>query len=209
MALARNGVWFKRVAGTSAGAITAATIAAGYDANEIDYLAAPKGLRRGPPDDLPSGVEPLDYVSVFSDLPLSPGEVTLETRRNNIPYRLIDGSLLTEVSKLQVPIPALDNYVDKITEEVFKIIPVEISPEKVKVGPFEAEAGPFKVTVLGQKVKVGPWKIMTPKYEVEVGPFSVTSPFMKQMIRNAIIEALLPFPKTIPVGNVETLIRKI
>ena len=31
-----NGFWFRRVAGTSAGAMVAALIAAGYDAAEID-----------------------------------------------------------------------------------------------------------------------------------------------------------------------------
>ena len=32
-----NGFWFRRVAGTSAGAMVAALVAAGYDAAEIDW----------------------------------------------------------------------------------------------------------------------------------------------------------------------------
>lgn len=34
-------MWFKRVAGTSGGSIVASLIAAGFSANEIEYLSAP------------------------------------------------------------------------------------------------------------------------------------------------------------------------
>lgn len=200
MALARNGIWFERVAGTSAGAITASIIAAGYNANDCDYLAAPAGVRSGPPDSLPPGVEPLDYLSLM-DIPLSPGEVTLESRRNNLFYYAISRPTIDELLKLSVSMPNLEPFITQIVDQVFSVIPARVGPFKVKVGPFKAEAGPFKVKVLGQNVKVGPWTIDTGTYDVEVGPFPVASPMLKQAIRNSVENALKGYPRILELAR--------
>ena len=198
MALARNGIWFKRTAGTSAGSITGSIIAAGYDANECDYLAAPSGVRSGAPDNLPAGAKPLNYRALL-DVPLSPGEVTLESRRNNLIYQAINGPNIDELLKLVVALPSIEPFVTNIVNQVLAVIPRKIGPFKVKVGPFKAKAGPFKVHFpqpVG-KVSVGPWEIDTPRYDVEVGPFPVPVNTLAPLIRAAVEGVLKGYPKVL------------
>jgi predicted acylesterase/phospholipase RssA len=200
-ALARNGIWFQRVGGTSAGAITAAIIAAGYDANEIDYLAAPFGTRKGPPDNLPSGLEPLDYYSIFIDPPLSPNDLTRETKQDNLVYQAIIGKVIDELIKNVIPLPKIEQYIDQILDEVIKGVPKQAGPYKTKVGPFEAKAGPFKVKVLGRRIGVGPWIIRTPEYNVTVGPFPMNIPALKPAIKRYLVNALTVYPKSLALGQ--------
>jgi predicted acylesterase/phospholipase RssA len=184
MALARHGVWFKRTAGASAGSIIAAMIAAGYDANECDYLAAPSGARRPAPDTLPPGAEPLEYGSLL-DLPSSPEDVTLESRRNNLIYRAIAGAAIDELLKIPVALPSVEPLVNRVADQVLAELPSSIGPAKVKVGPF--------------KVKVGPLAVDTDRYEVEVGPFPL--PDVKPLIHSAVARVLQAYPRSLSLGK--------
>ena len=184
MALARNGIWFHRTAGTSAGAITAAIIAAGYDANACDYLAAPEGVRSGRPDGFPSGVDPLNYLALM-DVPLSPGEVTLRSRRHNLIYYAINGPALDEVLKAPLNLPSLDPYINKLVDEIVAVIPKNVGPFTVKVGPFK-----FKKNF---PQPVGRVEISTPKFDCEVGPFPIGN--IKPAVRQAVRAALATYPR--------------
>jgi predicted acylesterase/phospholipase RssA len=199
-ALARNEIWFKRVAGTSAGAITAATIAAGYDANVCDFLAAPSGVRSGPPDNAPPGSAPIDY-SALLDLPLSPGEVTLQSRRGNLIYKAIEGCTIDELLQLSATLPSLDPFVDRIVAAILSALPTKVGPFRVTVGPFDLSVGPFGVTVLNQHVQVGPFDVKTPQFVVEVGPFPFAPPQLKRLIRNAVELVLSGYPKLLKLAD--------
>jgi hypothetical protein len=188
MALARHGVWFKRTAGASAGSIIGAMIAAGYDANECDYLAAPPGLRREAPDNLPPGAEPLNYRSLL-DLPSSPDDVSLESRRNNLIYRAITGATIDELLNLPVALPSLEPLVNRVVDQVLAELPSSIGPAKVKVGPF--------------KVKVGPLAVDTDRYEVEVGPFPL--PDVKPLLHSAATRVLQAYPRHLKLGETGVL----
>lgn len=130
MALAFNGIWPTRVAGNSAGSITGSLIAAGYNANEIDYLFAPKELNLDPPSKTCEDLGPhfLDY-NKFLDFPLSAADISLETKRNSIPYHLmkfiVDGFFLTDVSVPNLT-QLLDNLIDKLTSKWPKNLPATI-----------------------------------------------------------------------------------
>lgn len=89
MALQRNGVWFKRVAGNSAGAITGSLIAAGYNADEIDYLFSPNGaVEKKAPSTITKelGRNYLDYFT-FLDTPTTPKSLNNEQKRNTLLYK--------------------------------------------------------------------------------------------------------------------------
>src|SRR5690606_28534786 len=66
--LEQQGIWFKRVTGNSAGAITAAMIAAGYTANEIEWLCSSYPNRPARPRGVPSSLQPIDFLD-FLDFP--------------------------------------------------------------------------------------------------------------------------------------------
>jgi predicted acylesterase/phospholipase RssA len=190
MALARNGIWFHRTAGTSAGAITAAIIAAGYDANGCDYLASPGDIRGGKPANFPSGVEPLNYLSLM-DVPLSPGEVTLRSRRENMIYYSIAGPALDEILKSSAPLPSLEPYIKKIVDQIVRVIPREVGPFKVKVGPFK-----FKKNF---PQPVGKVEIKTPEFETEVGPFPVGN--VTAAVTQAVKTALTAYPRAMKLAE--------
>lgn len=190
MALARHGVWFKRTAGTSAGSIMAATIAAGYDANECDYLAAPSGAREGAPGLLPADAEPLGYRSLL-DLPSSPDDVTLESRRNNLLYYAISGAAVDELLKIPVSLPSLEPFTTRIADRVLAALPSQIGPLKLKVGPF--------------KVKAGPLVVDTDRYEVEVGPFPVPLTDLKPLVQNAVAGVLQAYPHSMKLDEAGVL----
>ncbi|HEX8472417.1 MAG TPA: patatin-like phospholipase family protein [Pyrinomonadaceae bacterium] len=135
LALARNGVWFQRVIGNSAGAITASLVAAGYDANEIDWLCAPQGMRRLPngkadrPPNLPPNVEPIDFMD-FLDAPKTAAELDQSLKRQTILWHLLKGlfleKMVDELTKIKIKTPPLDVYVNKLVGKVLDIIPDNI-----------------------------------------------------------------------------------
>ena len=105
LALHRNGIWFKRVAGNSAGAITAALIAVGYNANELDWLTAPPNTR-SKPDSIHPDLSPISFQQ-FMDRPKTE---EIQTRRNSLLWHLLKGTLFDDLLKFEVPLPPLDRY---------------------------------------------------------------------------------------------------
>ena len=184
-ALARNGIWFKRVAGTSAGAITAAIIAAGYDANAMDYLAAPSKARHGPPQNFPAGVEALEYKSLLLDLLLSPDDVSAETKHNNLIYNALLGPTVDRMLGISINVPDLGPFIDRMVDVVFNLLPAQVGPFNVQVGPYEIK---YHIPHNGHV------NLSTGKVDARVGPF----PFPRGALREAIKTAIAGVLKTYP-----------
>jgi predicted acylesterase/phospholipase RssA len=195
MALARHGVWFQRTAGTSAGAITAAIIAAGYDANEIDFLGAPGAVRSGAPNNLPADAKPFDYRS-FMDLP-SANDLTLQSRRNNLIYHAIHGPTLQELLRLPINLPGLEPFITQIVNQVLGVIPTEVGPFKVKVGPYKIKKK--------FPQPVGTVTLSTGKIEEEVGPFKIPMSTIKPLVRQAIEGVLQAYPRFVKLADTALL----
>ncbi len=106
LAMHRQGIWFERVAGNSAGAITASLIAVGYNANEIDWLTAPSGSRIKP-NSIPDSVTPISFRQ-FIDRPLTND---IRTRQNSILWHLLKGTLFDSLLRFEVPLPPLDRFI--------------------------------------------------------------------------------------------------
>lgn len=214
MALARNGVWFERVAGTSAGAITAALIAAGYNANEIDYIAAPADMRHGAPAELPPGIEPMNYYYLFLDPPLSPADLTKQTRENNILYQSITGAMIDEIAKKVIPLPEIDRFIEDVLDEVIKGVPRESGPHRVqtpafrhevdipdqKIPGFTVKVGPYKEKVGARTVKFGTVKVTIPARDIVVGPFPINVAALRPQIRRFLVDGLAKLPRTMVMG---------
>ena len=86
-ALAAQNIWFRRVAGTSAGSILSCMIAAGFNADEIEFLSAPVEMNLSRPSTLPAalGAHEVDYLH-FVDFP-SPHELaTAKEWRHSIAW---------------------------------------------------------------------------------------------------------------------------
>ncbi|MCU0541240.1 MAG: patatin-like phospholipase family protein [Oscillatoriaceae cyanobacterium Prado104] len=207
LALARNKIWFKRVAGNSAGAITASLIAAGYDANEIDLLFTPADIQKNRPSNLPATVNQnaIDY-SRFVDLPTSAADISPETKKNHLIYKLVKGAILDEIREAAIDLPATSQMVDAIFNKVLAKLP--------------AQVGPFNWTIPGETIRVKtPGKLLDkiPSHlrqyvdefdwsisskTIQVGPFnlSITSP-QQSLIRNAIVEALQVYPTRLSLSQ--------
>jgi predicted acylesterase/phospholipase RssA len=100
-----NGLWFKRVAGNSAGAITASMIAAGYDANEIQWLTSAFPGAPEPPRSLArlQITQPIRF-SEFLDPP-TPASYTAAQKRRTLLWYLLNGTILDTLGKIELPIP--------------------------------------------------------------------------------------------------------
>lgn len=111
-ALADNNIWFARVAGNSAGAITAAMIAAGFTAPEIQFLSsafpgagpAPRSLRRR---DIR---EPIPFVD-FLDLPAT-RDIEPAAKRKTHLWKALNGQVLDEIGRIELPIPTQADTLD-------------------------------------------------------------------------------------------------
>jgi predicted acylesterase/phospholipase RssA len=101
-AMASRGVWFKRVVGNSAGSVTAAMIAAGFNAEEIEFLSAPEGARARPAS-LPAGIDRIGGASL-QDLPASANDFSLDSRRRNLLWRAVNGTVIDQLLALTVTV---------------------------------------------------------------------------------------------------------
>lgn len=112
------GIWFKRVAGNSAGAITAAMVAAGYTAAEIEWLTSSfPNPRINRPTTLPHGLRPIRFMK-FLDFP------TLDTlhsssKRKTLLWKALKSQAIDNVLDTKIPIPTRGGVINKI-----KAIPV-------------------------------------------------------------------------------------
>jgi predicted acylesterase/phospholipase RssA len=119
-ALSANGIWFARVAGNSAGAITAAMIAAGFSAYEIQWLSS--SFPASPPLAAPSSLatrgitEPISFPE-FLDLP-SAATVTRTSRRRTQLWKALNGSVLDIIGETPLPIPTRKEMRDACVDAI-------------------------------------------------------------------------------------------
>lgn len=114
-ALRSNNIWFKRVAGNSAGAIVASLIAAGYTEDELAYLSAPAGSRNKPAS-LPQQRKPIDFMS-FIDAP----KIETSTRRETILWQALNGTVLDVLGETTLPLPTRRKVVDPLIKTIGSI----------------------------------------------------------------------------------------
>ncbi|MDD7967174.1 patatin-like phospholipase family protein [Actinomycetospora lemnae] len=105
-ALEDNGIGFARVAGNSAGAITAAMVAAGFSAREIQWLSSAfPGAPSGPATLTQRGItEPIPFPD-FLDLPAADTVARSSIRRTQL-WHALNGSVLDVIGDIPLPIPA-------------------------------------------------------------------------------------------------------
>ncbi len=111
--LDQSGIWFSRVAGNSAGAITASLIAAGYTAKEIEWLTS--NFANGPkrPSTLHKDLLPINFME-FLDFPtvetIEPDSMKLTSL-----WRALKGQAIDEV--LQTPVPLIERR-GKVVDDI-------------------------------------------------------------------------------------------
>lgn len=104
------GIWFRRVAGNSAGAITASLVAAGYDASEIEWLTSNFPQRPQRPASLPPGLAPIDFMS-FLDFP-GLNSIGRDSMRKTVLWQALKGQAIDNVLATPLPIPTQSNVVN-------------------------------------------------------------------------------------------------
>jgi hypothetical protein len=116
------GFWFRRVAGTSAGAMVAALIAAGYDAAEIDWLTAPSDTTIERPGSLPSSVtKPVD-LSSFLDYPESSSDIDPTIMRNTFLWKAIKLNAVDEIlNRKLTALPTREKLLDDLSSKIVAI----------------------------------------------------------------------------------------
>lgn len=101
-----SNAWFARVAGNSAGAITAAMVAAGFTAREIEALSS---AFNGPGARLPKSLtdrginEPIKFAE-FLDLPTA-DSISDENKRKTVLWHALNVTALDMIGKIEVPFP--------------------------------------------------------------------------------------------------------
>jgi predicted acylesterase/phospholipase RssA len=135
IALAQQGVWFQRVAGTSAGAITAALVAAGYNAVEIDYLCAPQDapepFTRLRPASFHTSIHPIRFLS-FLDAPTSARHLPIEARRRTTLWQTVKGSALDRALSAEVRTVPINKVVETVTNSVFSLVPKRMADREAQ-----------------------------------------------------------------------------
>lgn len=121
-AIQDHGYWFTRVAGTSAGSMIAALVAAGYQAAELEWLTAPSDTTIDRPDSLPSSVkEPIDLSSLL-DYPESSSDISPTIMRKTYLWKAIKLNAVDELlNKKLTGLPTRDKLVDDLTDRIIAI----------------------------------------------------------------------------------------
>lgn len=101
--LEQSRIWFKRVAGNSAGAITASLVAAGYTANEIEWLSSAYPNPPARPSGIHRKLEPIDFLE-FLDFPTL-NTIGVPARRKTNLWRAIKGQVIDEILNQKLPVP--------------------------------------------------------------------------------------------------------
>lgn len=100
--LAQQGIGVARVAGNSAGAITAALVAAGFSAAELEWLMSNFQNRRlARPASLPAGLAAIDFMD-FLDLPRL-GDISGAERRQTLLWKALSGEAIDALLAQRVP----------------------------------------------------------------------------------------------------------
>lgn len=104
-ALHDSGLWFARVAGNSAGAITASMVAAGFTAPEIQWLCSSFPDRPPAPASLQNAgiTQPIAF-GTFLDLPRRE-DISLNSKRRTLLWKALKGELLDELGRIEIPVP--------------------------------------------------------------------------------------------------------
>jgi predicted acylesterase/phospholipase RssA len=125
MALQEHRIWFKRVAGTSAGAITAAMIAAGYSASEIAWLTAPSDLAGQPPASLPlaaRNMAPIAFTT-FVDPPRGASDINAAVRRSTVLWNMLNLTAIQQLREYEINIKTRTELVQEMTDGIVAINP--------------------------------------------------------------------------------------
>jgi len=115
-------IGFARVAGNSAGAITAAMIAAGFTAREIEALSSAFNPPGTPlPDSLTArGIsEPIKFAE-FLDLP-DAATISAANKRKTVLWHAFNGTVIDEIGKIDVPIPTQGKLVDDCVHAILDV----------------------------------------------------------------------------------------
>lgn len=120
-ALHDNGIWFARVAGNSAGAITASMIAAGFTAPEIQWLSS--AFSGGPP--VPGSLSSLGITSPigfanFLDLPTL-SSVSQTNKRKTMLWKALKGTIIDELGKTKIPVPIQNDAVNACVQGILGV----------------------------------------------------------------------------------------
>jgi len=121
-ALDDNNIWFARVAGASAGAITAALIAVGFTAPEIQWLMSSYPGRKEPlPRTLSAlGIkEPIGFTD-FLDFPKLEN-IDQATKRKDILWKVLNGTVIDYYGGRSLDIPTRKSIVDQILKKIFGV----------------------------------------------------------------------------------------
>jgi hypothetical protein len=131
-ALHDNGVWFKRVTGNSAGAITAAMVAVGFTAPEIQWLSSAFSDAPEVPDSLSSvGIRKPIVFSKFLDLP-DIDAISRRSKRKTLLWNALKGTIIDEIGKISLPVPTQGDAVDACAD---KVLDTPIIGDAIKAWP--------------------------------------------------------------------------
>lgn len=120
-AIWNNGIWFKRVAGNSAGAITAAMIAAGFTAPEIRWLSSAFPNAPDVPNSLSSvGINNPISFSSFLDLS-NINTITQSNKRKTLLWKMLKGSLIDEIGRINIPTVTQSEAVNACVDGILNV----------------------------------------------------------------------------------------
>ncbi len=112
-------VWFRRVAGNSAGAIVAAMIAVGFDAEEIEWLSSAYPNSPKVPDSLKKFdiTKPIHF-NKFLDPPRLE-DLDRASRRKTFLWRWLKGQIIDDFGRKRYPVPTQKQAVDACIASIF------------------------------------------------------------------------------------------
>lgn len=110
--LEQNFIWFKRIAGNSAGAITAAMIAAGYTANEIEWLCSGYPNPPARPSGVHPSLKPIDFLD-FLDFPTL-STIGTAARQKTLLWKAVKGQVIDDALNTRIPVPTRKQAEDDI-----------------------------------------------------------------------------------------------
>jgi predicted acylesterase/phospholipase RssA len=118
-AVQEHGLWFTRVAGTSAGAMVAALVAAGYETAELEWLFAPLDSTLKRPESLPSSItKPVD-LSSFLDYPESSSDIDSTIMRKTYLWRAIKLNAVDDLLNRKLTgLPTREMLVNDLAERI-------------------------------------------------------------------------------------------
>jgi predicted acylesterase/phospholipase RssA len=198
--LEQNRLWFGRIAGNSAGAITAAMIAAGYRGPEIEWLCSAFAPTPPRPAGVPASQSPIDFLD-FLDFPTL-NSIGTPARRKTLLWRALKGEVIDKILDTKIPIATQAQVVNAAVNGL-KALPV--------VGQAVAAAEtPVPLAVIGANIKTGHMEVYssgkTPNMEVaEAVRRSMSLPLIFQPRGTTVVDGGLcsNFPAWLftPAGN--------